>query len=679
MSNIAKVDKFDDFRKLRQSVATLIGCQSLLDSGNRRDIDALDALSRKMEVSALVQQREVIAVAGMQGVGKTTFIKNLYGLPDEVLRISSERGEVVPVFVTEKGSLEQGQYTARIVSSVDGKFESEDIEITEIAEKSRRPGDVAYIELFVPYTCFNRDNGGFVLLPGFEKNIQRGFDREYNSLMEYTLHFAKAVILVVDDTVIANEEIDSLLDMLGKNFNPRNCIFVISKCDTKSEQQCHDMKDSLHAICAENGVTIEKQQVVCVGEYPDEQNMDSWKERLLDAIEVHFDYNAAQKDYRYFRPMIDEILECAERVGRALSGVEVELDSLPPVYEELKIALDEAEANFEKQLNIACAEAKQQVLKNFEKAYAKIESKHKSNKKFLIINKKYEEIRESQRIIEENSKACLQAGDRSVLISVYSDKVGSKKQELQEGYNALLLECNQNKTELLPVKELQAESNKAIRYYLDVREDVLPVHATAYHPDTASLAKMMAMEFSTFFNGMLIGNVDLSAVPIRTAGAYSSMNTAIMRGNHGTSIAKAITLIDLLDGKSDILQSVVSLFVKEGAEAAVSAACGVAGVAIAVVAAGKKGLDFYNDSIKAQNAVGEAWEKALMNAVEEQKNSCLDSFHDAAQEVLKYVCRVHNARKHVGEQQQRVAAATYAIADIKQIAARFDDRYAMTI
>ena len=679
MSNITKIDKFDDFRKLRQSVATLIGCKSLLDSSNGRDIDALDALSRKMEVSALVQQREVIAVAGMQGVGKTTFIKNLYGLPDEVLRISSERGEKIPIFVTENGSMAQGQCAARIVTSVDGKFESEDIEITEVAEISRDPRNVAYIELFVPYTCFNRDNGGFVLLPGFEKNTQRGFDREYNSLMEYTLHFAKAVVLVVDDTVIANEEIDSLLDILGKNFNPRNCIFAISKCDTKSEQQCQDMKDSLHAICVENGVAIEKQQVVCVGEYLDEQSRKKWKESLLDAIEAHFDYNAAQKDYRYFRPMIDEILECADRVSRALSSVEVKLDSLPPIYEELKIALDEAEAAFEEQLNIACAEAKQQVLKNFEKAYAKIDSKHKSNKKFLIINKKYEEIRESQRIIEENSKACLQSGDRSVLISAYSNKVGSKKQELQEGYNALLLECNKNKTELLPVKDIQAESNKEIRKYLDVRAPFTPVHEATYYPDTTSIAKVIAMEFSTFFDGMLVGNVDFSAVPIRTAGVYSSMNAAIMRGNHGTSLAKAITLIDLLDGKSDILQSVVSLFVKEGAEAAVSAACGVAGVAIAVVAAGKKGLDFYNDSIKAQNAVGEAWEKALMNAVEEQKNSCLDSFHDAAQEVLKYVCRVHKARMNVGEQQQRVAAATYAIADIKQIAAHFDDCYAMTI
>ena len=113
--------------------------------------------------------------------------------------------------------------------------------------------------------------------------------------------------------------------------------------------------------------------------------------------------------------------------------------------------------------------------------------------------------------------------------------------------------------------------------------------------------------------------------------------------------------------------------------AIVSAGCGAAAVAIAVVAVAKKGIAAYNENIRAQNAVGEAWKYALLNAVEEQKNSCLDSFHQAGEKLLEHIEDVHRKRKGIDDEHRRIAAAEYAISDIRALVNQISDKYASAL
>lgn len=47
---------------------------------------------RKIKLASLMYERTLICVSGMQGAGKTTLMKHFYGLDDDCLNISLERG-----------------------------------------------------------------------------------------------------------------------------------------------------------------------------------------------------------------------------------------------------------------------------------------------------------------------------------------------------------------------------------------------------------------------------------------------------------------------------------------------------------------------------------------------------------------------------------------------------------
>lgn len=683
MNTEIRSEKFEEFRMLRRCVASLIGCSSLLDERSRDDIDMLDNLSRKIEVSALVQQREIIAVAGMQGTGKSTFIKNLYNIPEGILQINSSRGERTPIFITEKAQLKQGEYATSAVMIKNGEILVEEIDAADLAEKSRIPENVMYFELCVPYTFFHRENGGFVLLPGFEKTADRTFAKDYNSLMEYTLHFAKAVVMVVDDSTMANSEIDRLMEILGENFTPQNCIFAISKCDTKLQQEVLELKEELLSICKEKRLNIGTDQVVCVGEYIQAEKNELWKKEILNAIESHVDFNASLKEYRYYKPMVREILDCADRIGKAITAIEVKYLDTIPLYEELEKALLAEGKAFEERLETACKDAKKKVRKEFADAYETIPNKHKSKKKFFFLEKKYGEIVKSQDYIEEKSHACLKENGKSVLCSVYQQTGEVWRKGLPQEYKELLLSGIKTEIEANGADEIMEKAHgllwEAMEKYFDKRTLPDPIHdgkESIY--DKKTIAAIVAKEFAAFFDGALINGVNTDSIPIRTAGVAATMNAIRGKRNFKTDIVKVIGLIDLLDGKSDILEAMVGVFYS-GGKALVSKASGIAAIAIAVVSLGKGCLDYYNGTVRANVALGEAWERALMNAVEEQKNACLDAFEEASQKLLDYISDVHRSRYKLAASEQRIHAATYAVANVKYLMTHFDDRYARSI
>lgn len=340
MSTVSTQQKFNDFRKLTKCVADLIRCKSYLAESAADSVAALENLVRKMEVSSIVQQRHTIAISGMQGTGKSTLIKNLYELPENLLRVNSNRGERVPVFITEKMDLAAGTYTARRVYFDENlcKLE-EEIPVKEVGKWSQGRDRTAYVELFVPARYFHTDRASFVLLPGFEKTREQSFNQDYNSLMEYTLHFANAVVLVTNDDGLANADILVLLEMLGKNFSPHNCIFAITSCDGVSAQNCSEMVETLLTSCDECGLTIRKEQIVCTGEYRTENENQRWRREIVDAIENYLDYSSTKKTYDYFLPMIEEIETHAARLRTVLDAKALTAGKQPHYYTMLKDSL----------------------------------------------------------------------------------------------------------------------------------------------------------------------------------------------------------------------------------------------------------------------------------------------------------------------------------------------------
>ena len=157
-------------------------------------------------------------------------------------------------------------------------------------------------------------------------------------------------------------------------------------------------------------------------------------------------------------------------------------------------------------------------------------------------------------------------------------------------------------------EQQRALINGSARFYLDAGVKNLPEAVGGAVPENKAIAQLIALEFEGFFIGALGGKVRMDDMALRS-GSVTPVLKAVTAKWTGMDAAKVITMADLLDGKPDILNGVVSLFIKDAEVAAkvVSTGCCAAAIAVAVVAVAKKGISFYNEDVRAQNAVGEAF------------------------------------------------------------------------
>lgn len=80
---------FFDVKQLFKHIATLYN--SYLDIGQREQIDELKEIASNLELCSTVQNRDTIAVAGMQGTGKTTLVQSLYDIDEKILRVTQQQ------------------------------------------------------------------------------------------------------------------------------------------------------------------------------------------------------------------------------------------------------------------------------------------------------------------------------------------------------------------------------------------------------------------------------------------------------------------------------------------------------------------------------------------------------------------------------------------------------------
>ena len=58
---------------------------------------------RKIVIANEMMGKGIICISGLQGAGKSTLMKNFYGLSDEYFNIKTGVGEKIPVFICENG------------------------------------------------------------------------------------------------------------------------------------------------------------------------------------------------------------------------------------------------------------------------------------------------------------------------------------------------------------------------------------------------------------------------------------------------------------------------------------------------------------------------------------------------------------------------------------------------
>lgn len=192
------------------------------------DDHVVDVL-RRTTIPEILSNRYLVAVAGAQGAGKTTLIREIYNLDDTWLGSNPGQGEHVPVLVLEDEKAESARGWAIEINGADlveQPISPEDFQRSLRGLTGRR----LLLGLTVPATLFGETDRGFLLLPGYE-SIDPS-NEEWQTLMRQAMVAAPAVLVVVDQALLASDAQQTILtDLRDQYVQGALPLVVISKTE----------------------------------------------------------------------------------------------------------------------------------------------------------------------------------------------------------------------------------------------------------------------------------------------------------------------------------------------------------------------------------------------------------------------------------------------------------------
>lgn len=265
---------------------------------------------RKLFIASMMHNKRLICISGLQGAGKTTLMKNFYGIDDDFMNISLGRGERVPVLITECNVSEPHINAISINKDENGTYKKTEIilrkdEIVR-ATKGEDP-TIMYIELSVPYKHTHNDGVSFMLLPGFEKN-----NAYWNDLIEFSVKSSDAAVFVFNETSFSNALNNDYLNRIEKKFDD-NVVYAITGSDGSL-----DDNEQVKKTCVDVLKVKESDRVVCVGQYSDPEKNSAWISSFKSAIDKYamFETQVSQKTSNY---IYEELLKINDTLGLILN------------------------------------------------------------------------------------------------------------------------------------------------------------------------------------------------------------------------------------------------------------------------------------------------------------------------------------------------------------------------
>lgn len=327
------------------------------------------ASMRKLLIASMMYHKKLICISGLQGAGKTTLMKNFYGMDGPYLVPTRGRGERIPVLITEKpGITEPVMHVIKIEKGIDGQYMQQNVEINGEDLDRALDGDnakVMYLELYVP--CQHTFNEGisFVLLPGFEKK-----NDYWNSLIEFSVNSSDAAVFVFNETSFSNADNDRYLRQIEEKFG-NNLVYAISGSDGSP-----DGNKEVKEICMQ-ALSIplyEEDRVVCVGEYTEAEKNQEWIRKFKDALEkyAYRETQQIQKNSEYVDKEISDIQDALYRILYILNednGAEIHSHQNDVLLRAFDRALKDKRKVIEKNLDEEFSEAYSRSIESLEQRY----------------------------------------------------------------------------------------------------------------------------------------------------------------------------------------------------------------------------------------------------------------------------------------------------------------------
>lgn len=272
--------------------------------------DELFPSLRKLFVASLMQNKQLICVSGLQGAGKTTLMKNFYGIKDEFLNVSIGRGERVPVLITESDVAEPHISAIVIDKDTDGNYSKKEEALSNEEIINATKGEdqrIMYLEITVPYKHTFNKGVSFMLLPGFEKK-----NEYWNDLIEFSVNSSDAAVFVFNETSFSNAENETYLNRIEKRFG-QNVVFAITGSDGSLDDNAQVKQTCLDVLKVKAA-----DRVVCVGQYNDTKKNEAWIKAFKSAIDKYalFETNPSQKNIEYIN---NELLNIKDTLYNVLN------------------------------------------------------------------------------------------------------------------------------------------------------------------------------------------------------------------------------------------------------------------------------------------------------------------------------------------------------------------------
>lgn len=363
-----------EIQAITEDCLKLLKCTEYL----RRDVVTKEAYSfaegifesiRKLFIAAMMYNKTLICVSGLQGAGKTTLMKSFYDIDDTYLIPTQGRGERIPILITEKKDISKpSMYAIKIDRDTDGNYQQNNVELPadEFISASRgEDSKIMYLELYVPYRHTFNESISFLLLPGFEKK-----NDYWNNLIEFSVNSSDAAVFVFDSTSFSNAQNETYLNRIEKKFG-KNIVYIISWSESSPDDNAEVKQTCINTL---NIPANETDRVICSGVYPDADKNKAWIEQFKTALEKY-----AYKETQQFKEnsgyIYDEIIKIKDKLYQILDILNSDSSAEIKSYHDnaLLKAFDNAarkkreeiEKNLDEEFEIAKSESGKNLEKQF--------------------------------------------------------------------------------------------------------------------------------------------------------------------------------------------------------------------------------------------------------------------------------------------------------------------------
>ncbi|WP_100407886.1 hypothetical protein [Bacillus solitudinis] len=310
----------------RNLLSEIIGANIDVFNGINGDqlIQQMKDVQNKLALVTLTQERDILAVTGLQGAGKTTVVKRLYDLDDSFLPENLSRGEQLPVLITESKvqSPEGYLYYSSFEEENGFQLKSRKVDSQEFNRIAKEPGtEDVWLELKVPYKYFqgsseeldhsHANRKSLALLPGFEKDQ----NEKSQQLLYHLLYLSTSSVVVFRKDTYAREASERMFKRVKDIYKNVKPIFVLSHGDINPEQNQHMHEQMVNDFGIEESET---DRIIISGDPTTYK--EPWIEQLMKSIQTYgyITEESEQKKVRLLEQLFNEIRVQIELVEELL-------------------------------------------------------------------------------------------------------------------------------------------------------------------------------------------------------------------------------------------------------------------------------------------------------------------------------------------------------------------------